>query len=288
MRRFCRCMIILGVAVFLLGMTGVCSAGEVVQGEKIIGMKGEPVATAVATGGKMVFVLMRGGTVAIYSDTGDLKGSLKVSESATHIATNYRGDKLYVTDSVTKSIKILDLDFIAEFDTQGSPSKGPEKAPITIVEFSDFECPYCSRLAPVIHKVLEKYPDKVRLVFKNYPLTRTHKMAMKAAIASLAAQKQGRFWDYHDKLFENHNRLSDQKFLDIAKEMGLDMGKFELDRGDPEIAGLINRDIKEAKEYNLRGVPTLFINGHKLVGGNMLSLTGAIERELKKISDKKN
>ncbi len=281
-------MIRLGVVVFLLGMTGVCSAGMVVQGEKNIVMKGEPVATAVATGGKMVFVLMRRGTVEIYSDTGDLKGSLKVSGSATDIATNYRGDKLYVTESATKSIKILDLDFIAEFDIQGSPSKGPEKAPITIVEFSDFECPYCSRLAPVIHKILEKYPDKVRLVFKNYPLIRTHKMAMKAAIAALAARKQGRFWEYHDKLFKNHKELSDQKLLDIAKEMGIDMGKFELDRRDPEIAGLINRDIKEAKASNLTGVPTLFINGHKLVGGSMSSISAAIERELQRISNRKN
>ncbi len=285
MRRLCRYMIMLGVAVFLLGMTGVCSAGVVIKGEEKIEMKSAPVATAVATGGKIVFVLTDKGTVEVYSDIGVLKGTINVGRSATGIATNWQGDKLYVTDSTGKGMKIITLDFVAEFNTEGSPFEGPENAPVTIVEFSDFQCPYCSRVAPLMKRILKKYPKRVKLVFKNYPLTRIHKMAMPAAIASLAAKEQGRYWEYHDKLFENHKTLSDEKLLDIARELGLDMAKFEHDRQDPRFTALIERDTNEARENDVRGTPTLFLNGHKLGNLNVSFIEKAIEQELKRVCD---
>lgn len=285
MRYLCRYMVISVIAAYLFGMAGVSSAGVVVQGEKKLDMKSAPVATAVATGGKMVFVLTDKGTVEIYTDTGTLKGTINVGMSATGIDTSWRGDKLYVTDSTAKDMKIISLDFVADFNTEGSPFEGPENAIVTIVEFSDFQCPYCSRVAPLMKRILKKYPKRVKLVFKNYPLTRIHKMAMKAAIASLAAKEQGRYWEYHDKLFENHKTLSDQKLLDIAKEVGLDMAKFEHDGQDPRITALIERDTNEARENDVRGTPTLFLNGHKLKRLNPSFIERAIEQELKRVCD---
>jgi protein-disulfide isomerase len=280
---FRRYLMISGIAAYVFGITGVCSAGVVVQGEKKVDMKSAPVATAVATGGKMVFVLTDKGTVEIYTDTGALKGTINVGMSATGIATSWGGNKLYVTDRGKKDMKIISLDFVADFNTEGSPSKGPEDAPITIVEFSDFQCPYCSRVAPLMNRILKKYPTRVKLVFKNYPLTRIHKMAMKAAIASLAAKEQGRYWEYHDKLFENHKELSNEKLLDIARELGLDMAKFEHDMQDPKIVALIKRDTNEAQENDVRGTPTLFLNGHKLGSLNLSYIEKAIAQELKKV-----
>jgi protein-disulfide isomerase len=286
MRCFCRYMVILGVATYFLGITAVCSAGVVVRAEKKIETKSVPVATAVAADGKTVFVLTDKGTVEVYSDTGVLQGAFDVGKSATGIAVSLRGDKLYVTERGTKGMKIITLDYVAEFNTEGSPFEGPKDAPITLVEFSDFQCPYCSRLAPVVKQVLKKYPKKVKLVFKNYPLTKIHKMAMKAAVAALAAKEQGRFWEYHDKLFEDQRELSDKKFLDIARELGLDMGKFEHDMNDPKIAALIERDTNEALSNGVRGDPTLFLNGHQVRSLNAVLIESDIDRELKRLCDR--
>jgi protein-disulfide isomerase len=283
MHRLCRYMTITGLASCLFGITAICSASVLVQGKKSIIVKSSPVATAVAEGGKMVFVLTDKGTVEIYTDTGTLKGTIHVGRSATGISTSWRGDKLYVTEAAPKQVKIISLEFIAAFDLKGSPFKGPQDAPVTIVEFSDFQCPFCSRMGPILDKVLEKYPERVRLVFKNYPLTRIHSMAMKAAVASLAAQEQGRYWEYHDKLFENHKTLSDEKLLEIAEASGLDMGRFERDRKDPKLSKLIKRDSGEARQNGVHGTPTLFVNGHRLKSMSARAIEQAVERELKKV-----
>ncbi len=283
MHRLCRYVIITGIAACLFGFTVVCSASVLVQGKKTIQMKSAPVATAVAEGGKMVFVLTDKGTVEIYADTGALKGTIHVGRSATGISASWRGDKLFVTEAATKQVKIISLEFIAEFDLKGFPYKGPEDAPVTIVEFSDFQCPFCSRIGPILDKILEKYPDRVRLVFKNYPLTRIHAMAMKAAVASLAARAQGRYWEYHDKLFENHKTLSDKKLHEIAEALGLDLERFERDRKDPKIRNLIERDRSEARQNGVHGTPTLFVNGRRLKSMSARAIEQAVERELKNV-----
>jgi protein-disulfide isomerase len=283
---FRRYIVILGVAAYLLAIAGICSAGVVVQAEKKIETKSTPIATAVAGGGKTVFVLTDNGIVEVYSDTGVLRGTVDVGKSATGIAASWQGDKLFVTERGTTTMKIITLDYVADFNTEGSPFEGPKDAPITLVEFSDFQCPYCSRLAPVVKQVLKKYPKKVKLVFKNYPLTKVHNMAMKAAVAALAAKEQGRFWEYHDKLFENHRTLSDKKLIDIAKELGLDMDKFKHDMNDPKIATLIKRDTNEALSNGVRGVPTLFLNGHRIRSLNAALIENEIDRELKKICER--
>jgi len=129
--------------------------------------------------------------------------------------------------------------------------------------------------------VLEKYPQKVRLVFKNFPL-RNHKLALPAAQASLAAGKQGKFWEYHDKVFENYNKLSEGLLDQFAKELGLDMNSFKKERGNPEIASLINRDLREGSRIGVRGTPTIFVNGKRLGQRSLQGFSAAIEVELKR------
>ena len=116
---------------------------------------------------------------------------------------------------------------------------------------------------PVLEQVLEKNPDKVKLVFKNFPL-RNHKFAMQAATAALAAEKQGKFWEFHDLLFKDYNRLNEQKVKEIAQKLKLDMERFEKDRKDPRIRALINRDVSEGNRAGVRGSPTIFVNGRLL------------------------
>ena len=134
---------------------------------------------------------------------------------------------------------------------------------------------------PVLEQVLEKNPNQVKLVFKNFPL-RNHKFAMPAAIAALAAEKQGKFWEFHDLLFKDHNRLNEQKVKEIAQQLNLDMEKFEKDRKDPRIRAMINRDMAEGNRAGVRGTPTVFINGRLLRNRNPAGFQELIEKALKK------
>jgi len=129
--------------------------------------------------------------------------------------------------------------------------------------------------------VLDKYPGKVRLVFKNFPL-RNHKLAQPAAKAALAAGKQGKFWEYHDKVFEKYNKLNEELFVQFAMELDLDMDRFSKERGSPEIASLINRDLREGSRIGVRGTPTIFVNGKRLGQRSIEAFSVAIENELKK------
>ena len=119
----------------------------------------------------------------------------------------------------------------------------------------------------------------MKLVFKNFPL-RNHKFAWPAAIAALAANKQGKFWELHDQLYENYNRLSDQKIREIAQQVGLNMEQFDKDMKDPELQALVERDFQEGAGAGVRGIPTIFVNGRQLKNRSFEGFQAAIEKEL--------
>jgi protein-disulfide isomerase len=134
---------------------------------------------------------------------------------------------------------------------------------------------------PLLEQVLEKYPNEVKLVFKNFPL-RNHKFARPAAIAALAAGKQDKFWEYHDLLFKNYNRLNEQKLEEIARELNLDMETFQKDQKNPEIPALISRDLSEGSRVGVRGTPTLFVNGRLLKNRSLEGFQTMIDNALEK------
>jgi len=129
--------------------------------------------------------------------------------------------------------------------------------------------------------VLDKYPNKVKFVMKHFPL-KSHKYARKAAKAALAADQQGKFWAFHDMLFENHKAINDAKIQDIAKELSLDMEEFAIDMKSSAIQSLINREVKNGRQAGVRGTPTVFINGKKLKKRNLRGFIQRIETELRK------
>ena len=129
--------------------------------------------------------------------------------------------------------------------------------------------------------MLEKYPKEVRLVFKNFPL-RNHKFAGKAAIAALAAHMQGKFWEFHDRLFSNYNRLSDQKIREIAHEQALNEKEFEEHMKDPKILARIRQDIRDGAGAGVKGIPTIFINGRLLRNRTLEGFQAVIDKELEK------
>jgi len=165
-------------------------------------------------------------------------------------------------------------------DTSRAPVRGDAKAPITIVEFSDFECPVCRHAEPVLKEVLAKY-SKVRLVFMNYPLP-MHPNALNAAKASVAAGKQGKFWAYHDKLFDNQDKQTMADLVRYAMELKLDVTKFNADMQSPSTQEQIDKDRAEGKKIELSGTPTVLINGCKVGRPSVEELTSFIDAELAK------
>jgi protein-disulfide isomerase len=130
--------------------------------------------------------------------------------------------------------------------------------------------------------VLDKYPKKVKLVFKNFPLTSIHPFAYKAAVAALAADAQGKFWQFHDKLFANQRSLNDAQIQGIASELNLDLERFNGAMRDPAIQKLIARDMEEGKKAGVEGVPAVFVNGRLPKESSLQGIETLIETELKK------
>ncbi len=151
-------------------------------------------------------------------------------------------------------------DAVADIDVGGSPSVGPADAPVTIVEWADFECPACAATSPILDKAVEAYPQYVRLVYKHFPLS-MHEHAEGAARAAVAAQKHGKFWQMHHAMFANQNSLDDAGLIKLATEIGLDLKAFDADRRSEAVADAVTADRKAAEKLALRGTPSVFING---------------------------
>jgi protein-disulfide isomerase len=145
---------------------------------------------------------------------------------------------------------------------------------------------YCKGLTSLLDQVVEKYPQKVKEVYMNFPV-RSHKYAETAARAALAADKQGKFWEFHDKLFQNANQLNDEKVREIAKELNLNMEQFEKDWQSGETLTKVRSDIDQGSRIGVRGVPAVFINGRQLKQRSLEGFSAIIDKELEKDSAKK-
>ena len=157
-------------------------------------------------------------------------------------------------------------DAVESVPIDGAPARGPSGASITIVSFGDFECPYSAKAEATLRAIESAHPGDVRVVFKNMPLP-IHLQARLAALAALAADAQGHFWDFHDRVFSRAGAPIDRAALDkIAAELGLDMARFSRDIDDESIAAHLARDEADARTLAVRGTPTFFVNGHRLVG----------------------
>jgi protein-disulfide isomerase len=165
--------------------------------------------------------------------------------------------------------------------TGGAPAIGPQNAPITLVEFSDFQCPYCIAAAPELAAVLKAYPTQVKFIFKEYPLE-THSQAALAAAAALAAHKQGKFWPMYDAMFTTRDGLSQENLMALAQKNGLDLKRFEADLDSTEVKEAITRDVQDGDRAGVEGTPTLFIDGQRYNGPiDLESLKPVLDAELK-------
>jgi protein-disulfide isomerase len=169
--------------------------------------------------------------------------------------------------------------------TDDQPSKGSATAPVTIIEFTDYQCPSCAKSQPVIEEVAKEYGDKVRLVARDFPLEQ-HTYAAKAAEAAEAAREQGKYWEYVALLFKNQNALEVAKLKEYATQVGLDRTKFDQALDSGKFADKIQRDLREGDKLGVNSTPTVFINGKRIRDKSPEGLKAAIEAALKSASSK--
>jgi protein-disulfide isomerase len=154
----------------------------------------------------------------------------------------------------------------ANVSTQGAPVRGSDNAPVTIIEFSDFHCPYCKQVQPTLSRILSEYGDRVRLAYRDFPLDQLHPNARKAAEAARCANDQGKFWEFHDKLYAGGTDATPETLTRLAREIDMDVVAFQqcvaIGRHRPDI----DRDLQEATSFGVTGTPAFFING-RLVSG---------------------
>lgn len=144
---------------------------------------------------------------------------------------------------------------------RNSPVTGSPSQKIIMAEFSDFECPYCSKAQAVVKEFMARNQNEVTLVYKHFPLTEIHAQAEPAALASWSAMQQGKFWEYHDALFEQQSKLGEELYLELAKNLKLDVSKFNRDRASAEAKAAIKKDFELGKSLGVRGTPSFFVNG---------------------------
>ncbi len=163
-----------------------------------------------------------------------------------------------------------------------NPSEGSINAPVTVVMFSDFQCPTCSVMHPILKQVLTEYAGKTRFVVRDFPLTQIHENAFRAALAAAAANAQGKFFEYIELLYNNQHSLDTASLKEFATKIGLDRKRFDADLDSEKFAGEVRKDMADGKKYGITGTPTIFVNGVKVRQLSAEAFQDAIGKALKK------
>jgi protein-disulfide isomerase len=206
----------------------------------------------------------------------------EITKANAALKKGVKPDKLYevLTAENVRSAGQAEQQMAAKIEVGSAPVLGPRNAPVTIVEWSDFQCPFCGRVEPTLQQIRDEYKGKIRLAWKNQPLS-FHQNAMPAAEAAMAAHEQGKFWEFHDELFKRQNELGPALYDDVAKKLGLDLNKFRASIESHRHTQQIQADMTAGTAVGAGGTPTFFINGKKLVGAQPLeSFKQVIDAEL--------
>ena len=153
-----------------------------------------------------------------------------------------------------------------DIEVGAAPVKGPKDAKVTIVEWSDFQCPFCGRVTPTLARIHQEYGDQVQIAFKHLPLASIHPQAAAAHAAAEAAHRQGKFWEMHDQIFAKQREMSPAKFVEYARALDLDMDQFQEDVASAEVKQRIDGDLRTASRLGVSSTPSFFVNGRYIAG----------------------
>ncbi len=231
---------------------------------------------------------------ALYETNKDKMGAMSEADALKQIESRLRPQRererqaVFVRELRQKArVKVLMEPQRVAVDVTGRPIRGNKDAPVTIVEFSDFQCPFCSRARPAVNKVRETYGDKVRIIFRNFPL-QIHPQAGKAGEAAACAGEQGKFWEMHDRLFANQAKLQVPELKEHAAALGLDPEAFGQCLDSGRHGADLQNDVQAGAGYGVTGTPSFFINGRPLVGAQPFeSFAQVIDDELERVAPAK-
>jgi protein-disulfide isomerase len=176
----------------------------------------------------------------------------------------------------------VDPNKVYEIALANSAIRGSKSAPVTLIEFSDFQCPFCAQATGLVDQVLAAYPKELRFVYKQFPLEQIHPNALNAAKASIAARNQGKFWEMHDELFKISRNLAMDEIRKKAEAIGLDMKKFDADMASPDTEKAVRADLELGRTVDVQGTPTMFINGKRVMNRSLEGMKAMVDEELKK------
>src|SRR5688572_10442876 len=206
----------------------------------------------------------------------------QIADYLIRVRRGQAADRLEARLSTEQKVIVNFEPFRVALNNDGAPSLGPADAPVTLVEFSDFDCPFCGRFHPTLKQLSDKFGDKLRVVYRQYPIVSLHPNAFKAAEASLCAHDQGKFWEMHDTMFQEQGRLSVSELKVKAGRLGLNQKKFDTCLDTGRYTEQVQNDIKEAQKAGVTGTPALFVNGVSVEGGavSLEVVAKAIDEEL--------
>lgn len=248
---------------------------------KTLNLEEQPLDIVNSLDGTKAYVLSKK-CIYIYSvERGEITDKIPVADEFSRISVSPDGESLFLASTDGKKISIIKVSTVFDIPIGASPVIGDKNAPVRIVAFLDYQCPYCTSMYPLIEQLLDKYPQKVCLIIKQFPL-RMHPFAEKAALAALAAAKQNKYRELSSLYFKNYKSLNDQTIKEYAQQAGLNMETFDKDRGDNAVRTIITEDTSLGKKLGIRGVPAVFINGRAFRGRSVDALSQQVEQELKK------
>ena len=227
---------------------------------------------------KKVFILTADSKVHIFAADGRKLGEMPVEADTVAIDIAPRGEMLYLINGRTNSFTAMDIGFSQQIDITGAPVRGKADAPVTLVVFSDFECPWCAKLEPLLAQLLAANADTVRVVFKHLPLP-MHPQAELAALAAIAAQRQGKFWEMHDALFAVQ-QWTPAAVTETATRIKLDMTRFQADLNSQETRMQLAKDKADAQAAEVAATPSVFVNGRPVRERSLPALQAMVNEAL--------